>query len=116
MPKLPSLKPMISAKVKSNTLGSLSEVQSSLKRTLTGRALQTMRFAKWKEDPHCKMCGRLVAYPGGFELDHVVPNASGGDDSPSNLQILCVDEFEPEKGCHAVKTRQDLKDMRGERV
>ena len=76
-------------------------------RRVTGRSLQNKRWQLWKKNPHCAMCGRLVAYPYGFDMDHVVPLALGGADDESNVQILCNG---PE-GCHAAKTRQDLADM-----
>jgi 5-methylcytosine-specific restriction endonuclease McrA len=55
----------------------------------------------------------VVAYPGGFELDHVVPLHLGGEDDESNCQLLCV-HFEVRDGalvklgCHADKTRADV--------
>lgn len=76
-------------------------------RRITGRRLQARRFAVWKRDPTCAVCGRVVAYPAGFELDHVVPLFMGGEDVESNCQILCVGAGGDE-GCHAQKTRRDL--------
>ena len=81
-------------------------------RRITGRKLQSRRLSMWTRDPHCAGCGRVVAYPGGFELDHVVPLHLGGDDDESNCQLLCV-HFEVRDGalvklgCHADKTRAD---------
>lgn len=64
-----------------------------------GRALQALRLRTWSADPYCKMCGKLTEYPGGFELDHVVPLFKGGDDT--TVQILCPP-------CHGKKTEKDL--------
>lgn len=86
----------------------LVKVATVSDRRITGRRLQARRFAVWKRDPTCASCGRVVAYPNGFELDHIVPLFMGGEDVEANCQILCVSGpgFE---GCHARKTRQDLK-------
>lgn len=75
---------------------------------ITGSRLQDRRFRIWKSNPHCAKCGRLVAFPGGFELDHIIPLVLGGPDTEDNCQILCVD-FEDQEGCHAKKTREDLR-------
>lgn len=76
---------------------------------ITGRRLQARRFAAWQRDPTCASCGRVVAYPDGFELDHVVPLFQGGADVEANCQILCVDSPDGRhEGCHGRKTRRDL--------
>ena len=82
---------------------------------LRGRALQATRWRLWKDDPHCAICGRLVAYPAGFELDHkLAVSHQGSSNDDDNLQILCVDKTDgPDKGCHAVKTRQEFGRERG---
>ncbi|MGP5283164.1 HNH endonuclease [Pseudomonas helleri] len=78
-------------------------------RRITGRRLQARRLSVWKRDPTCAVCGRLVAYPQGFELDHKVPLFMGGEDLEANCQVLCV-RFEMiegqriKRGCHASKT------------
>lgn len=69
---------------------------------MTGRALQARRLRIWSKDPHCKVCRSVVAYPHGFALDHVVALVNGGEDTESNLQVLC-------HGCHEAKTRDDLR-------
>lgn len=71
----------------------------------TGDALQKQRWAAWKRNPHCQSCGRLTAWPHGFELDHIVPLEVGGKDEPKNRQVLCVYwDVGEKKGCHADKT------------
>ena len=74
---------------------------------IKGRALQSIRFDRWRSDPHCETCGRITAYPYGFEIDHIVPLYQGGADSDSNRQLLCVDGPDYE-GCHTAKTREDM--------
>ncbi|MFS1539305.1 MAG: HNH endonuclease [Candidatus Phlomobacter fragariae] len=74
-------------------------------RRITGSQLQTRRFGIWKDNPYCAVCGNLVDYPSGFELDHIIPLFKGGSDTKENCQILCIGE----EGCHQRKTKTDLK-------
>lgn len=78
-------------------------------RRITGRAVQARRFKLWSKNPHCAACGRLVDYPSGFELDHIVPLFKGGPDTEDNCQILCVYMTTDmgKAGCHAEKTLID---------
>lgn len=90
-------------------------------RRLTGDALTKRRLNVWKRDPHCARCGRLVEYPRGFDLDHIVPLYAGGEDAEGNCQVLCnasgfdvyrddgTLDIEATKGCHYVKTQEDVK-------
>jgi len=78
-------------------------------RRITGRRLQARRYAVWLRDPTCAMCGRVVAYPSGFELDHKVPLFMGGEDVEENCQVLCVhvemiDGQRVKTGCHVSKS------------
>nr|WP_315041341.1 HNH endonuclease [uncultured Moraxella sp.] len=60
-----------------------------------GRAWLRLKDEILLRDNHtCQHCGRIG---GNLELDHIINKARGGDDSPSNLQILCKD-------CHQTKT------------
>lgn len=84
-------------------------VQVVADRRITGRRLQARRMAVWKRDPTCAVCGRVVDFPGGFELDHKVPLFMGGEDVEANCQVLCVhfemiDGQRIKKGCHTSKT------------
>jgi 5-methylcytosine-specific restriction enzyme A len=72
---------------------------------ISGRPLQRRRMRLWANDPHCKGCGRVVSYPNGFELDHIVPLHKGGPDTDHNLQVLCCGPG----SCHEAKTRDDLR-------
>jgi len=80
---------------------------------LRGRKLQAARLRIWSKDPHCAMCRKLVAYPRGFELDHIkaLHNAEEGLDpnDDSNLQVLCIEVKDGVKaGCHVDKTAEDM--------
>ena len=104
---------------------------------LRGRKLQAARLRIWSNNPHCARCGKLVAFPGGFELDHITAlhkegstnddenmqvlcpschqalhKAAEGDDvnDDSNLQVLCVEWPSPgvKAGCHVMKSAEDM--------
>lgn len=97
--KLTTLRPKVA------TLRSrVQSVPTASDRRITGRTLQNRRLRIWSKDPHCAKCGRLVAYPHGFELDHVVALSRGGTDVDANCQVLCIGT----DGCHEAKTRADL--------
>ena len=72
---------------------------------IRGRALQALRLRIYIErQAKCGMCGRIVAFPNGFDLDHVKALDNGGDNSDENYQLLCNAPGE----CHDKKTAQDL--------
>lgn len=71
---------------------------------LRGRALQARRLRVWSRSPYCAKCGKLCAYPAGFELDHVVALCNDGEDKEEDTQILCAGT----NGCHARKTADDM--------
>ena len=69
---------------------------------LRGRALQRQRERVWLRDQGvCARCGRVTAFPSGFELDHKVALANGGTNDDVNMQIL-------DHACHEAKTNEDL--------
>jgi len=68
---------------------------------MTGRRLQARRLRVWSRDPYCAGCGELTRFPDGFQLDHIVALANGGEDTEGNCQVLC-------HPCHEAKTRRDL--------
>jgi 5-methylcytosine-specific restriction protein A len=48
---------------------------------------------------HCQACGWRLMPGTRWEVDHIVPLALGGTDTPDNLQVLC-------SACHGSKTRE----------
>ena len=87
---------------------------TTAERRMTGRALQARRLSVWSRDPHCASCGRVTAYPGGFELDHIVALHKGGADTDANCQILCVHAHLDggrvvKTGCHVEKSAREAR-------
>lgn len=69
---------------------------------LRGRKLQARRLRVWTKNPHCAHCKRLVAYPDGFQLDHINPVHKAGEDLDDKaVQVLCPP-------CHEKKTCSDM--------
>ncbi len=109
MARLKTLQP----RVKVAAQRQLSSIAGS-ERRITGRKLQERRFAIWQRDPRCAKCARLVTFPDGFELDHIVPLHKGGEDTEGNCQVLCIvlqmiGGKLVKTGCHASKTVDDLR-------
>jgi len=76
---------------------------------LRGRKLQAARLRIWSNNPHCARCGKLVAFPGGFELDHIKALHKDGTNDDDNMQVLCVELRDGVKtGCHVDKTAEDM--------
>ncbi len=77
---------------------------------LRGRKLQAARLRIWSNDPHCARCRKLVAYPHGFELDHITAlHKEGSTNDDDNMQVLCVELRDGIKtGCHVIKTNEDF--------
>ena len=68
------------------------------RRTKAATGIHTVALRKRIRDgdAHCSRC--LSTHD--LEVDHIRPVSKGGDDSPSNLQVLC-------RPCHAAKTAED---------
>ena len=78
---------------------------------IRGRKLQAARLRIWAQDPHCAMCRKLVAYPAGFELDHIKAlHKEGSTNDDDNMQVLCVERTPDgvKTGCHVDKTAEDM--------
>lgn len=81
---------------------------------LRGRKLQAARLRIWRANPHCARCGRLVDFPGGFELDHIKAVSTATDkvdiNEDANLQVLCIEVSKGgvKTGCHIDKTAEDM--------
>ena len=90
--------------------GRLASVPTLSGQRMAGRKLQDRRLRLWTANPHCASCGRLVLYPHGFEVDHILALDDGGPDTDDNCQVLCVhmDQQGRKVGCHDTKTRRDM--------
>lgn len=81
---------------------------------LRGRKLQAARLRIWTASGGlCARCRKLMAYPGGFELDHIKALSATADkadiNSDDNLQVLCIEVKDGVKtGCHVDKTAEDM--------
>ena len=77
---------------------------------IRGRKLQAARLRIWSNNPHCARCGKLVAFPGGFELDHITAlHKDGSTNDDDNMQVLCIEVKDGVKvGCHIDKTAEDM--------
>ena len=112
MARLTTVKPRITQHARQT----VASVPIIAERRISGRKLQERRKAIWTLNPTCAMCGRVVLYPHGFELDHIVPLYMGGEDAEGNCQVLCVwfeviDGAQTKFGCHADKTIADSKQV-----
>jgi len=58
---------------------------SSLKGTGSSNKWRKIREQIIRRDGCCQMCGSEER----LSVDHIVPRTLGGDDNPSNLQVLC---------------------------
>ena len=66
-----------------------------------GYAWTKARDAALARDQYlCQPCLALGRYTQARAVDHIIPKAKGGDDSPSNLQSIC----DP---CHKAKTAKE---------
>jgi len=52
-------------------------------------------------DRQCQLCRQSIIAAKGFDLDHHIPLAMGGEDREENLRPLCLP-------CHRLKTRGDV--------
>lgn len=95
------------------TTTTIKQASTRSARLVKGRALTARRLRLWSKSPYCAQCGRLVDYPHGFEVDHIVPLHLAGADADSNCQILCVwtDDLGRKAGCHVDKTTAELRDI-----
>lgn len=100
------------------TKGRLKTLAPRLKtlapRLKTARPKSTERVRGWRgqkeraafvrENPLCKHCLERDVVRYGVIVDHIIPLALGGEDTPENKQHLCAD-------CDAIKTKRDLADI-----
>lgn len=64
----------------------------------TAQYQKLKRWARKNLPQHCNHCGTTT----NLQLDHIQNIATGGQDTPNNIQWLCTT-------CHQQKTRQEQK-------
>lgn len=65
----------------------------------------TKRFRLFQERGGvCHLCAGKIQVGEGWEVEHVIPIALGGDDDDANCMLAHTK-------CHSVKTRKDLADI-----
>jgi 5-methylcytosine-specific restriction enzyme A len=67
---------------------------------ITGRRLQALRTALFRENPLCVLCqaeGRVTL---ATQRDHIKPLAEGGTDTEDNVEGLC-------EACHEAKSQAE---------
>lgn len=82
----------------------LSEERSSR----TGRTESYRAYIFILHNESCASCQSELSfseYPKAWQIDHIVPVASGGKSSVDNLQVLCTD-------CHRLKTSSEIQSTR----
>lgn len=84
-----------------------TKLQPQRAERLTGRPLQRIRMAQFRNNPLCVRCQERGIVTLASQSDHIIALCNGGAESPDNRQLLCDD-------CHEEKTREDLRIARGE--
>jgi len=66
-----------------------------------GSDWEKIRRAVIERDGHlCQNCLGAGIFTSGNQVDHIIPKYLGGNDAPTNLQLLCVP-------CHTAKTQEE---------
>jgi 5-methylcytosine-specific restriction endonuclease McrA len=73
----------------------------SKEKRLRGRAAVAQRERHLEKEPFCRDCSADGIERVADEIDHILPLADGGTNSPDNLRSLCRD-------CHRIRTRDRL--------
>jgi len=94
MPKIESLKPRLT------TLDTRQGSSAAANRIRGWKLVKIRERILLRDRYTCQVCGRVGT---DLEVDHVVPLAIGGNNSDSNLQVLCP-------SCHLVKSEAEEKE------
>ena len=68
-----------------------------MRRTISTRERVAI-FQRWNGE--CHICGGRITVGEGWDVEHLIPLAQGGDDGGDNLQPA-------HRKCHAAKSKQD---------
>lgn len=87
--KPPSKKSARKARQRALQLEGRDEDGDILVMEMIGPSYSGYRSRLWSRNPHCCYCGAKIKTEGDASLDHLVPRARGGINSPSNLVLSC---------------------------
>lgn len=79
--------------------------KSSAQRGYGGRWRKLRNLVMQRDKWLCQPCSRQGRAAPAHAVDHIIPKAEGGTDSPSNLQAIC-------RACHKAKTQQEATQAR----
>lgn len=88
-PKGPSKKSLRKARQRALQLEGRDEDGDVLVMEMIGPAYSGYRSRLWKRNPVCCYCGKGIKAEADASLDHLVPRAVGGINSPANLVLAC---------------------------
>lgn len=64
----------------------------------TKRGKREYRDRLWQRSPYCRFCGVRIGKQADATIDHVIPQARGGQNAPANLILACT-RCNDVKGC-----------------
>lgn len=88
-PKPPSKNSLRKARIRALQTEGRDEDGDILALEMIGPTYSGYRSRLWSRNPTCCYCGCKIKKEGDASLDHLVPRARGGINSPSNLVLSC---------------------------
>lgn len=88
-PKPPSAKSLRKTRIRALQMEGRDEDGDILPMEMIGPSYSSYRTRLWNRNPVCRYCGKTIKKEGDASLDHLVPRARGGLNSPANLVLSC---------------------------